>query len=100
MCNLKLATYIHIFYTYCRLLAEERYHEDRILHTERNFAAIAMAMGGVARKTALLRDKGDKLARTLKVCIATYISSHFILPLSLSLLRKKRLVSTGQSRKP
>lgn len=34
---------------------------------ERNFAALSVSMSGIARKTALMRDKGDKLTQTLKV---------------------------------
>jgi hypothetical protein len=48
------------------LIAEEKYHEERIGHVERNFAALSVAMGGIARKTALMRDKGDKLTKTIR----------------------------------
>ena len=50
-----------------RLIGEERYHEDRIGHIERLFSALSLSMGGIARKDALLRDKGDKLAKTVQV---------------------------------
>ena len=50
-----------------RLIGEERYHEDRIGHIERLFSALSLNMGGIARKNALLRDKGDKLAKTVQV---------------------------------
>ena len=33
---------------------------------ERNFAALATDLGAVARKTARLRDKGDRLVKTLQ----------------------------------
>lgn len=49
-----------------RLVAEEKYLEDRIAHVERNFSSLTTAMGGMARKTALMRDKGDKLVKTLQ----------------------------------
>ena len=48
------------------MVAEEKYIEDRISHVERNFSALAMTMGGMARKTALMRDKGDKLVKTIQ----------------------------------
>lgn len=33
---------------------------------ERNFAALASDLGAMARKTARLRDKGDKIVKTLQ----------------------------------
>lgn len=33
---------------------------------ERNFSALALDLGGMARKTARLRDKGDRIVQTLK----------------------------------
>ena len=33
---------------------------------ERNFAALAMDMGGLVRRTARLRDKGDKVVKTFQ----------------------------------
>ena len=47
-------------------MSEEKYLEDRIAHVERNFSALTTAMGGMARKTALMRDKGDKLVKTVQ----------------------------------
>jgi hypothetical protein len=47
-------------------VSEERYLEDRISHVERNFAALAMDMGGLVRRTARLRDKGDKVVKTFQ----------------------------------
>ena len=49
-----------------RLVSEERYLEDRIAHVERNFAALATDMGGLVRRTARLRDKGDKVVKTFQ----------------------------------
>ena len=49
-----------------RLVSEERYLEDRISHVERNFAALATDMGGMVRRTARLRDKGDKIVKTFQ----------------------------------
>ena len=40
--------------------------EERIAHVERNFASLALELGGMARKTARLRDKGDRIAKTLQ----------------------------------
>ena len=51
---------------YTRLVSEERYLEDRISHVERNFAALASDMGGMVRRTARLRDKGDKIVKTFQ----------------------------------
>ena len=51
---------------YPRLVSEERYLEDRISHVERNFAALASDMGGMVRRTARLRDKGDKIVKTFQ----------------------------------
>ena len=62
--------------SFTRLIAEERYHEDRISHIERLFSALSLSIGGVARKTALMRDKGDKLSRTLQVCLLMVVQSH------------------------
>ena len=47
-------------------MSEERYLEDRISHVERNFAALATDMGGMVRRTARLRDKGDKIVKTFQ----------------------------------
>ena len=47
-------------------MSEERYLEDRIGHVERNFAALATDMGGLVRRTARLRDKGDKVVKTFQ----------------------------------
>ena len=33
---------------------------------ERHFAALASDLGGMARKTARLRDKGDRIVKTLQ----------------------------------
>ena len=52
-----------------RLVAEEHYHQDRVGHVERHYAFLAKNMGGIARKTALMRDKGDKLVKTLQVSL-------------------------------
>ena len=52
--------------TVYRLVSEERYLEDRISHVERNFAALATDMGGMVRRTARLRDKGDKIVKTFQ----------------------------------
>lgn len=49
-----------------RLVSEQKYLEDRIAHVERNFAALATELGGIARKTARLRDKGDRIVKTLQ----------------------------------
>ena len=51
----------------CRLVAEEHYHQDRVGHVERHYAFLAKNMGSIGRKTALMRDKGDKLVKTLQV---------------------------------
>lgn len=40
--------------------------EDRIAHVERNFSSLANDLGGVARRTARLRDKGDTIVKTLQ----------------------------------
>lgn len=40
--------------------------EDRIAHVERNFSALATDLGGMVRRTARLRDKGDKIVKTLQ----------------------------------
>lgn len=50
-----------------RLVAEEQFHQDRVSHVERHYSFLAKDMGGIARKTALMRDKGDKLVKTLQV---------------------------------
>lgn len=52
--------------TPCRLVSEELYLEDRIQHVERNFSAFAKDLGGVVRRTARLRDKGDRIVKTMK----------------------------------
>ena len=49
-----------------RLVSEEKYLEDRIAHVERNFSALATDLGGMVRKTARLRNKGDKIVKTLQ----------------------------------
>lgn len=49
-----------------RLVSEEKYLEDRIVHVERNFSALATGLGGMVRRTARLRDKGDTIVKTLK----------------------------------
>ncbi len=49
-----------------RLVSEEKYLDDRVTHVERNFAALALELGGIARKTARLRDKGDRIVKTLQ----------------------------------
>ena len=47
-------------------MSEERYLEDRISHVERNLSSLALDLGGLVRKTARLRDKGDKVVKTLQ----------------------------------
>ena len=54
---------MHLSY---RFVSEERYLEDRVGHVERHFAALATDLGGVVRKTARLRDKGDQVVKTLQ----------------------------------
>lgn len=49
-----------------RLVSEEKYFEDRIGHVERNFSSLIRTMGGISRKTALMRDKGDVLVKTVQ----------------------------------
>lgn len=49
-----------------RLVSEERYLEDRIGHVERNFSSLASDLGGMVRRTARLRDKGDRIVKTLQ----------------------------------
>ena len=56
----------HSHTTDTRLVSEEKYLEDRVSHVERNFAALAMDLGGMARKMARLRDKGDRIVKTLQ----------------------------------
>ncbi len=40
--------------------------EDRITHVERNFSLLATDLGAMVRKTAHLRDKGDRITKTLR----------------------------------
>lgn len=49
-----------------RLISEEKFMEERISHVERNFSSLAKNMGGIVRRTARLRDKGDKVVKTLQ----------------------------------
>ena len=35
-------------------------------HVERNFSSLASDLGGMVRRTARLRDKGDKIVKTLQ----------------------------------
>ncbi len=56
-----------VFYpSHTRLVSEEKYLEDRVTHVERNFSALATDLGGMVRKTARLRDKGDRIVKTLQ----------------------------------
>ena len=48
------------------MVSEEKYLEDRVSHVERNFAALATIFGGMVRRTARLRDKGDKIVKTMQ----------------------------------
>ena len=49
-----------------RLVSEEKYYEDRIGHVERNFSSLVAAMGSISRKTAKMRDRGDRLVKTVQ----------------------------------
>ncbi len=40
--------------------------EGRVTHVERRFSSLATDLGGVTRKTARLRDKGDLVVKTLQ----------------------------------
>ena len=66
-------------YTQCRtnkrLVSEERYLEERIAHVERNFSALATGLGGAVRRTARLRDKGDRIVKTLQDFASTEVGT-------------------------
>lgn len=49
-----------------RLVSEEKYLENRVSHVERNFSSLATDLGGMVRRTARLRDKGDRIVKTLQ----------------------------------
>ena len=48
------------------MISEEKYLEGRVSHVERRFSSLATDLGGVMRKTARLRDKGDLVVKTLQ----------------------------------
>ncbi len=47
------------------MVSELKYLEDIVAHVERRFASLATNLGGVVRKSARLRDKGDLVVKTL-----------------------------------
>ena len=40
--------------------------EERVVHVERNFSTLATDLGSMVRKTARLRDRGDRIVKNLQ----------------------------------
>lgn len=49
------------------LAAEEKFLMERVMRVEKNFAALALDVGWLIRKIAKMRNRGDSLARTIKM---------------------------------
>lgn len=47
-------------------MSEEKYLENRVANVERNFSSLATDLGGMVRRTARLRNKGDRIVKTMQ----------------------------------